>query len=87
MPAANTKTTRKGPLRCPYCGNDVDFCLYLTTCRVQHWRQTSAMRFKRTSINPSKLNIQATPLLVCASCAYPLGAPPQSITAKRSTHS
>jgi hypothetical protein len=84
MPAANT---RKGPLRCPYCGNEIDFALYVLTCRVEHWRQVAASKFRRMAVNPSKLDTQAAPLLVCSSCALPLGAPPPGITAGRMTPS
>jgi hypothetical protein len=68
------KSTRA--LRCPVCGGMVTFSVYQTTIRVENWVQTMPQRFVRDSINPSKLDTVAAPMMVCSGCAHPIGPVP-----------
>jgi hypothetical protein len=67
------------PLRCPYCGNEVSFCLYVSTVRAERWRQVTAQQFERESDNSTDLYVTTATLLVCAACATPICQAPSDV--------
>ncbi|MCK6473793.1 MAG: hypothetical protein L6R28_18885 [Planctomycetes bacterium] len=69
---------RKG-VACPVCGNANHFAVYVATLKVHHMAQHAPGRWRRTSGEPKRHDRSLPLLLVCESCAYPLGAVPASV--------
>lgn len=66
---------RKG-IACPVCGNARHFAVYVATLKVHHVAQQALGRWRHTSAEPKSHDTSLPLLLVCESCAHPLGAVP-----------
>lgn len=76
-----TPKRRKPPSRvqCPICGNARHFAVYVATLKIHHLAQHALGRWRHTSAEPKSHNTTLPLLLVCESCAYPIGAVPASV--------
>lgn len=66
-------------VRCPVCGSRTNFSVYMATVAVHHIAQDSRGRWTVLSADPKRLHRTAPLLMVCESCAHPLGAPPTEV--------
>lgn len=69
---------RKG-VTCPVCGNASHFAVYVATLKVHHLAQQALGWWRHTSSEPKSHDTSLPLLLICESCAYPLGQPPQAV--------
>lgn len=70
---------RSGVARCPICGNGFSFVLLAVTFHVYPVNQTAAGRWKALRPTPKKFEPTIPLILICDSCAHPLGAPTQEL--------
>lgn len=66
---------------CPVCGQQTHFALYTVTVHTHHLLQGPAGRWRHASTEPRRLHPTLPFLLVCESCAYPIGQPPRAVLA------
>ncbi len=66
-------------VRCPNCGNERYFAIYIATVRTRHVLQQAAGEWQHTSSDPRELEVGLPLLAVCETCAQPLGAPPAAM--------
>lgn len=80
MRPAPARRPRKGPvLACPICGNASHFSVYLATVKVHHLAQLPSGRWRCNSSEPKRHDATIPLLLVCESCAYPIGQPSHAV--------
>lgn len=68
----------KGMLRCPVCGNRGHFVVLTITVRVRPILQVGARRWKVLRPTPRRFEPSVPLLLICESCAHPVGAPEEA---------
>ncbi|MBI3830135.1 MAG: hypothetical protein HY291_11495 [Planctomycetes bacterium] len=69
----------RGVARCPICGNCAHFLVLSATVHVRPMTQVGAGRWTIQRPTPKKFEPLVPLLLLCDSCAHPLGAPTQAL--------
>lgn len=62
-------------VRCSVCGTETGFAVYEATLHVRHLLQTAPGRWRQVTGEPRRMDTQSSLLVVCVSCAHPVGAP------------
>lgn len=76
MKRKRPRTGRRKPVSCPICGNASHFAVYAATLQVHHLQQRALGRWRHLSTDPKRLAASLPVVLVCESCAHPVGPPP-----------